>query len=395
MPADCPTIQGALNAASNGTEIIVAPGTYKENIHFSGKNVKLRSTEPDNADIVSRTVIDGDRKGTVVSFDGTETDKCILTGMTITGGLAPEGAGINGRENHASIINCRIIHNEAVSESDSTFGGGLYQCDGLVSGNLVAFNRSTNYGGGLSDCKGLIRKNVIMKNVVLFNGGGVEGAAGVVENNIITSNTASDGGGLFGITGTVRNNLVVSNQADSGGGLASCSGAVVNNTFYGNTAGYGAGLQNCTGQIMNNIIWDNWAESEPQLADCSAPTYCCIQMWTGGGTGNTAEDPQMAGPEHGQFHLQDSSPAMDAGNPAEDHNDACLPPGGRNARNDLGAYGGPYNCGWLPETSGDVLNVLLDRSDPREWRPSWYDVNSDGLIDAADLVLTILSGTLR
>ncbi|NQT81513.1 hypothetical protein HQ563_00700, partial [bacterium] len=52
-------IQEGMNAASSGDTVIVGEGTYVENIQFKGKNIVLRSTDPMNPDVVSRTIIDG------------------------------------------------------------------------------------------------------------------------------------------------------------------------------------------------------------------------------------------------------------------------------------------------------------------------------------------------
>ena len=53
VPGDFPTIQAAIDAASEDDEIRVGPGTYNESIDFIGKAVRVYST--DGADV---TVID-------------------------------------------------------------------------------------------------------------------------------------------------------------------------------------------------------------------------------------------------------------------------------------------------------------------------------------------------
>ena len=45
VPDHYSTIQGAINAAANGDEIIVRPGTYVENISFLGKAITLISEQ--------------------------------------------------------------------------------------------------------------------------------------------------------------------------------------------------------------------------------------------------------------------------------------------------------------------------------------------------------------
>ena len=58
VPDDYPTIQGTIDAAVNGDEIIVRPGTYVEKIDFVGKAITVMSKQG-----AAVTTIDGNHTG--------------------------------------------------------------------------------------------------------------------------------------------------------------------------------------------------------------------------------------------------------------------------------------------------------------------------------------------
>jgi hypothetical protein len=66
------------------------------------------------------------------------------------------------------------------------------------------------------------------------------------------------------------------------------------------------------------------------------------------GDGNISFNPAFSGVscEPVDLALLSGSPAIDTGDPDTALNDGCDPPGLGTARNDMGAFGGPENCGW-------------------------------------------------
>src|SRR3989344_1436273 len=268
VPNDYASIQSAIASSTHEDEIVVSTGTYIENINISGKNIILRSTNPQDQAVVSSTIIDGSAQAQTVTFGGTESASCELSGFTICNGNAPNdvlGGGIVGNHTHATIQNNIIRNNVA-----NWLGGGIGFCDGIIQNNVIENNRSLDNGGR--------------------------------------------GGGLVACQGTIQNNLILFNSATrGGGGFHYCNGIIQNNTIWGNSAGeYGGAFDSCNPIILrNNIIWNNFPLSK-QIYNSSGFEYSCIQNGHDG-IGNISTDPIFASPETGDFHLLPESPCIDAG----------------------------------------------------------------------------------
>ena len=115
VPADHGTIQDAIVAASVGDRVLVAPGTYEENLDFLGKGILVQSEA--GADV---TIIDGGASGPTVTFAGRETVEAVLDGFTIRNGEILSGGGIHCDEASPMIANCTVTGNRA-----DWYGGGI------------------------------------------------------------------------------------------------------------------------------------------------------------------------------------------------------------------------------------------------------------------------------
>jgi len=165
-------IQDAIDDSMDGDEIVVREGIYRESIDFKGKNLTLRSADPNDPAVVAGTVIEGYSIKSVVTFSGDEDASCVLAGFTITGGkrgiycsgssptitnciiarntnavVGGVGAGI-GMEggSNPTLTNCNIINNSA-----STAGGGMISQDSSPTLTNCTFsgNSASYFGSGI------------------------------------------------------------------------------------------------------------------------------------------------------------------------------------------------------------------------------------------------------
>ncbi|HUT03231.1 MAG TPA: right-handed parallel beta-helix repeat-containing protein [bacterium] len=268
---DFEAIQDAIDVTLDGYVIIVHPGTYYENIHFDGKNITLRSLDPEDEEIVALTIIDGAQKGSVVTFAGTEDETCLLSGFTIANGTFGYGGGIYGAGTFAGVSNCTISGNSA-----EYCGGALHKCSGTISDCTISGN-SAGYGGGLYDCDGTISSCTISGNSAGYDGGGLHKCSGTISDCTISGNSAEYGGGLAGCNGTISNCTITGNSAVwVGGGLHQCYATVTDCTISDNAAqDIGGGLSECHGTISECTISGNSAPSVGGLDCCSGVIRNC------------------------------------------------------------------------------------------------------------------------
>jgi hypothetical protein len=359
VPADQPTIQQAISAASNGDTVLVAPGTYHENINFLGKAITVASTGGPSV-----TTIDGGGTESVVTFGSGEANNSVLEGFTITNGNASvynlyTGGGV------AIFYASPTIKNNVITNNAACSGGGIglyVSPNAVIKGNLVTQNTWTcggATGGGIYIEGGGVAQiigNTISKNNGGSSGGGMfldDAGAPTIRDNVITGNTLSEnsnsqGGGIATVNqtqGAIVQNLIISNvsvnQGGQGGGIwlsvpNGCIGPMsINNTIVANQAGEGSGVYvrgfDAQTALYNNLIIGSAGQSAmycdgsygatPKALynnDAFSPSgagFAGVCSGIVNSNGNISSDPLFLNATS-DFRLQNGSPAAGTGDSA-------------------------------------------------------------------------------
>ncbi|HTE06867.1 MAG TPA: right-handed parallel beta-helix repeat-containing protein, partial [Planctomycetota bacterium] len=164
VPGDAATIQQAINAASGGDTILVAPGTYVERIDLLGKKLIVQST-----DGAAVTTINGAGGGTVVTVDDVSPPGTMLRGFTITGGAIGTkveaggtsgstvwgGGGIFVGENSSLQIDACVISGNTIVNPAYDVGGGVGAAQAAVTlTGCTLTGNSAEKGSALADMTG-------------------------------------------------------------------------------------------------------------------------------------------------------------------------------------------------------------------------------------------------
>ena len=243
VPQEHDSISTAVNLASDGDTVLVAPGFYRENILIDNKKIVLASNFilDSSAVTISVTVISGSSpddpdRASVVTISGSGSSGTMLTGFTLTGGFG-------------------------TFLGDRYAGGGVFvtDCpDASITFNLVTGNSAT-YGGGVAayGSSPKFERNIIAYNFSTYGGGiDLNDSPAQVSRNMVAENDASIAGGAVSISNSqgavLKDNIFYQNSAVTGGGIASeFSDAVIShNDFWGNTNGDFSGCDPALGDTV-------------------------------------------------------------------------------------------------------------------------------------------------
>ena len=263
----------------------------------------------------------------------------------------------------------------------SAFGGGVFAEDSASSLTLTVI-RENSLHGWVVPYSGFNKESCSASGAGVFvhnNSRSFSGTNCVIAGNQAKSTgkwRGAHGSGLYfrgndvGSDLNLTNCVVARNVALDGGWYASGGGSlrpgiVVSYDFFSNYKGGDGVIQNTIATQNVGCILNYFNPTAPcspfvlpaldhQPSVTQPVDYSIVEATALSGTGNLALEPQFVGSGTGvhDLGLAATSPAIDAGNPAQTFDDASFPPSQGGVRNDMGINGGPLAGGWVALPTG-------------------------------------------
>ena len=286
VPGGCPTIQSAIELATNGDTILVAPGSYGETapIVFDTKGNVCLVSESGRA----VTTING-------AIELLNSSKIIVSGFAINGRVSITcNAG-------TVIERCAVANSTGSGIVVTHCPGGAYS-DVEIVGNVIHDNFTHGVEGDLSGGKAVITGNEIYGN----------GASGVsithsycqISGNLIRDNGAQGISVSLG-TASIFGNTIVRNVG-TGARIVS-GGSPFTATISGNIVALNgvSGVSGDAGGVYVVACCDVWGNGPSGAFNYGGS----IPSQTGVG-GNISTDPLFCSPALNDFSLPTGSPAL-------------------------------------------------------------------------------------
>lgn len=269
VPADVSTIQGAIQSASNGDTILVASGTYHENIDFLGKAITV-----EGASATTTILQGGSAPGAVVKFTSGEGRSSVLSNVTIQGGVpaaVPDAGGILIYRASPTIQNNIIQKNTGC-------GIGGFDSSPLIAGNVINGTAGLQEYEQIAVCRDPQGDNSPPPygpnpaQITPANGSGIILAglpidgqqAQIIGNTIEHSSSYSSPGGIWLADAgapLIENNIIANNRSDEHGAIdaqGNVAPVIIQNLIYDNVSD--------STQIFNPVGVGNSAVALPGYA---------------------------------------------------------------------------------------------------------------------------------
>ncbi len=345
--------------ATNGDTVLVSPGTYFENVYWSGKSITLASRFLTTGDTlyIDSTVIDANHAGTVVHCDSGIDTAALICGFTIRNANTGNGGGI-----HCDGGSPTILYNVIEDNYASSDGAGVYVDDAaspIIERNVIRRNQTNSWGGGIYIFDGSSPR--VRWNVLYGNGVSGRGAAlGTDRARIVAGRRVGPGRDPESFA-TNGGGILVTNY----GGYTT-SPVIHNNTIVGNVAaGQGGGIYSNRARpdIRNNIIVSNQSygiySAESTLVCSYNDVWSNANNYGGAasaGTGAISACPLFVDSAGHDYHLTSGSPCIDTGDPD-------LPRDPDSTRSDMGAFYCPQT-GIVGSAPAPQLGLFSVRPNP-------------------------------
>ena len=367
--------------------------------YFPGSGGGMLLTDSDGSPFTDATVTiqNSNFIGNLASYNGggmiSQISNPTIRNTTFTENVASSfGGGMYVDHSDATLTKVTFNTNTAQS------GGGIYNFFNNPELTDVTFEFNTaQQGGGMFNDNSYATLTDIMFEGNVATGNGFSAGGGVYNNSsdpilnrvIFIGNQGSySGGGMYNLdSNPALTNVVFSGNfggegAGAMGNRSNSAPVLTNVTFSGNHAdgmGYGGAISNeltSSPTILNSIFWGN-TSTDSNFAlihnDASSPTfsYSLVQnsgesgpLWDtafglDGGNNIDADPLFVRNPnlgDYGDLHLQNGSPAIDAGDNSANLESSDLDGNPRidNGLIDMGAYEYQATVVPPPDTSGNV-----------------------------------------
>ena len=342
VPGDAANIQGAVNMASAGDTVLVAAGTYYEQVTVLNKGIVLASQS--GSDV---TTIDAGGSGRVMTLDGASAGMEVR-GFTITNGRATSdsngfGAGILCT-NGTSVL----IRNNRIVGDSAKYGAGIAVLNSsfaTIESNQFSSNWADpprgGHGGAIYLEKTAIGNAIISGNVMIGNsadrGAGVYcPAPATIDGNVITGNIGATGVAIAVecYDAIVTRNVITHNKAWSRGAgilLYLCSPWIAYNTIDSNKCydlGGGIYMDGSSPTVTNNVVTNSLDGGGIHCVG-GQPTFSCNDVWNSvdgnylggcpdqtGINGNISADPLFCNAAAEDYAIDEMSPCAPGNSPS-------------------------------------------------------------------------------